>query len=184
MRSLMNDDGLPLGGLDTGGFLGLPQQLGVALMIALAEHIIVLILALTFFWAEHEPNNYGNSSLPMSINETSSAYSSCAEGEVFVPVNRVGLAGGMWFISFCLMVAVLYLDPQHGKSAEAMLKKTERKFSDKQILTTWLKSDPPRGHRGAMTFQINNHRRHRLHEECGERGSSPRPPPHPHLSLT
>ena len=73
MRSLMNDDGLPL---PAAGCCGLGQQLETAMVIGVAENFIVLLLALTFTNAEHQPNNYGNFSAPMSLDESAqfSAY--------------------------------------------------------------------------------------------------------------
>ena len=93
-------------------------------------------------------------------------YANCAKGDVFFPVNRVVLAGAMWFISCWLLVAVLYYDPQHGQNRAATLNRKERKLSDEQILKAWLTDKPPVGHRGAITFQISHQRRERLHMAC------------------
>ena len=132
----------------------------LTLSIGMFQLVVVAGLVVAFNTFDHVENNYADESLPVTDNATAPQYFRCEDRDI-----GTGTAWAATILSAVLMLVAVLLDPQHGGTPAALELKQEKKLSDEEILLGWLGSKPPpaRGHKGAITFQLNNERRKALH---------------------
>ena len=126
--------------------------------IGMSQLVVVAGLIVAFNTFDHADNNYANESLPETGNTTAPQYFRCEDRDIGTVTAWAGT-----ILSVVLMLVAVLLDPQHGGTPAALELKQEKKVSDEEILLGWLDSKPARGHKGAITFQLNNTRRKALH---------------------
>ena len=161
VRSTMDDDGREIGPA--------MQYMIFAVAAAMLHQIIIAVLALTFFFMEHDENDYlayrhanadagaaaaaggggggggGGNSTSISSSELTMPTDSldCKGGSALFGMRRADLACVVWAASFLVGIASLYLDPQHGKTAAAKGIQAQVTKSDEAIMLDWLEGNEP-----------------------------------------